>query len=71
MATPKKLKILVQTHEGIGHVNAALGLAEPLRDRGHEIVFVSTEAVRNLIENRGFAACEYLKVIFNGNYVDK
>ena len=40
--------------EGVGHVNACIGLAEPLRDRGHKIIFVVDNAFKGQLIKYGF-----------------
>jgi len=50
----KKLTILFVPVEGVGHVNACIGLAECLRDRGHKIVFVIDHSFKGKLINYGF-----------------
>ena len=50
----KKLKLIFNSFEGTGHFNAALGLAQILAKRGHEIVFVINESLAKQIESYGF-----------------
>jgi hypothetical protein len=50
----KKLTILFAPVEGVGHVNACIGLAESLRDRGHKIVFAIDESFKGKLINYGF-----------------
>ena len=50
----KKLTILVAPMEGVGHVNATIGIAEALRDRGHRIVYVVLNSFEGKLKKYGF-----------------
>ena len=50
----KKLTILVAPMEGVGHVNATIGIAEALRDRGHRIVYVIASSYEGKLKKYGF-----------------
>jgi len=50
----KKLTILVAPMEGVGHVNACIGLAEVLQSRGHRIVFVADQSFTGKLSSYGF-----------------
>ena len=50
----KKLTVLVTPVEGVGHVNASVGIAERLRDRGHRIIFFADSSVKPLVLQYGF-----------------
>jgi len=50
----KKLTILFYPVSGVGHVNACIGLAECLRDRGHEIVFAVDQSWKGKLIGYGF-----------------
>ena len=50
----KNLTILVVSMEGVGHVNACIGLAERLRDRGHKIVFTVDKTYEGKLVRYGF-----------------
>ena len=49
-----KLTILFAPMDGVGHVNACIGLAEPLQSRGHKIIFVVEEAYKGKLAQYGF-----------------
>ena len=40
--------------EGVGHVNATIGIAEALRDRGHRIVYVVSKSFEGKLKKYGF-----------------
>jgi hypothetical protein len=50
----KNLTILFVPVEGVGHVNACIGLAECLRDRGHKIVFIVDKTFEGKLVRYGF-----------------
>ncbi|CAG2170231.1 unnamed protein product [Oppiella nova] len=50
----KRLTILVAPMEGVGHVNACIGLAQVLQSRGHRIVFVADQSFEGLLSPYGF-----------------
>jgi zeaxanthin glucosyltransferase len=47
-------RIAILPHAATGHLNSAIAVAWRLRDRGHEIVFVQVEDLRQEIERCGF-----------------
>lgn len=49
------MRILVATTPGWGHVTPVLPLAAVLRDRGHELVWVTAADAARSLEQRGFA----------------
>ena len=50
----KKLTILIAPVEGVGHVNACIGLAEVLLSRGHKIIFVTSKEWKGKLAKYGF-----------------
>ena len=40
--------------EGVGHVNATIGIAEALKDRGHRIVYVVLNSFEGKLKKYGF-----------------
>ncbi|OTF82765.1 hypothetical protein BLA29_015043, partial [Euroglyphus maynei] len=40
--------------DGVGHINACVGLAQPLKKRGHEIIFLTNEFFSGNYEKFGF-----------------
>ena len=50
----KKLTILFAPIDGFGHVNACIGVAEVLRDRGHRIVFIINKSWKGKLTKYGF-----------------
>lgn len=50
----RKLTILFAPMEGVGHVNACIGLAEALHSRGHKIVFVVVQEFKGKLSSYGF-----------------
>ena len=50
----KKLTILFTPVDAVGHVNACIGLAERLRDRGHKIVFAVSKTWKEILTDYGF-----------------
>ncbi|XP_054158199.1 NDP-glycosyltransferase YjiC-like [Oppia nitens] len=50
----KKLNILVSVMEGVGHVNACIGLAQVLQKRGHRLTFIVDRAFRGQLAQYGF-----------------
>lgn len=51
---PKKLTVLVVPMEGMGHVNATLGVSQALKDRGHRVVYVITKPYEGQLVKYGF-----------------
>ena len=49
----KKLTVLFSPLDGWGHVNAGLGLAQELRERGHRIVFAVDAAFKDKLKPFG------------------
>ena len=62
----QKLTILFAPMDGVGHVNACIGVAERLRDRGHKIVFAIGIGWKGKLEKEGFI--EELLVDPNNNF---
>ena len=50
----KMLSKMFVTIDAVGHVNACIGLAERLRDRGHKITFVVPKNWKGKLVNYGF-----------------
>jgi len=50
----QKLKILFAPVDAVGHVNACIGIAEILRDKGHRIVFALSDNWRGKLNVYGF-----------------
>ena len=50
----KSLTILVTPMEGVGHVNACVGIAQCLKSRGHRIVFVVEKSYESRLLSYGF-----------------
>ena len=50
----KMLTILFSAVDGVGHVNACIGLAEVLHKRGHKIVFVVGKEFEGKLTSFGF-----------------
>ena len=53
-AMRQKLTILFAPPDGVGHVNACIGIGEVLRDRGHRIVFAVCDIWKNKLVKYGF-----------------
>jgi UDP:flavonoid glycosyltransferase YjiC (YdhE family) len=51
---PERLTILFAPIDAVGHVNACIGIAEVLRDRGHRIVFAISDNWREKLKVYGF-----------------
>ena len=51
---PKLLKIFVYAVDGIGHLNACVGVAQALAQRGHSITFLVNEGFKGQFEKYGF-----------------
>jgi UDP:flavonoid glycosyltransferase YjiC (YdhE family) len=51
---PEHLTILFAPVDAVGHVNACIGIAEVLRDRGHRIVFAISDNWREKLKVFGF-----------------
>jgi UDP:flavonoid glycosyltransferase YjiC (YdhE family) len=58
----KKLTILFTPVDAMGHFNASMGVAAPLRDRGHKVIFAVPPGMRNKLTAQGFEEEPY----FNG-----
>lgn len=54
------LKIFFHSYDGVGHVNACLGVARALEKRGHSIVFAVTYKTKPLFEGSASFVVEYL-----------
>jgi len=54
MSFSQKLTILFAPIHGVGHVNACLGIAEKLRDRGHKVVFATPNDWKGNFEPQKF-----------------
>jgi UDP:flavonoid glycosyltransferase YjiC (YdhE family) len=50
----ESLKILFIPIDGIGHVNACIGIAEVLKERGHRIIFAINESWNGKLVKYGF-----------------
>jgi UDP:flavonoid glycosyltransferase YjiC (YdhE family) len=50
----EKYTFLFAPLDGVGHVNACLGIAEQLRDRGHRVVFATPMSWKGKLEQQGF-----------------
>ena len=50
----EKLKILFAPLDGYGHVYACIGLAQPLRERGHEVIFATPNGWKGKLVELGF-----------------
>ncbi|XP_054156260.1 NDP-glycosyltransferase YjiC-like [Oppia nitens] len=51
---PVDLNILVSVMDGVGHVNACIGLAQVLQKRGHRLTFVMEKAYKGQLAEFGF-----------------
>ena len=51
---PRKLTILVAPMFGVGHVNATIGIAECLKERGHRVVYVLDQSFEGQLIKYGF-----------------
>jgi hypothetical protein len=51
---PEKLTILFAPIDAVGHVNASIGLAEVLKERGHRIVFAINHSWNGKLKKYGF-----------------
>jgi hypothetical protein len=51
---PERLTILFAPIDAVGHVNACIGIAQVLRDRGHRIVFAISDNWREKLKIYGF-----------------
>jgi len=49
-----KLTILFVPIDAVGHFNACIGIAQPLRDRGHNVVFAVPDNWKNKLAAQGF-----------------
>lgn len=49
----RKLTILAHAYDGVGHVNAVIGLVKQFQQRGHQVVFVATRKVQANVESQG------------------
>jgi UDP:flavonoid glycosyltransferase YjiC (YdhE family) len=50
----KFLTILFVPIDGIGHVNACIGIAEALKERGHKIIFAISKSWNEKLVKYGF-----------------
>lgn len=50
----RKLKILVAPMFGVGHVNATIGIAQSLKERGHQVVYVLDQSFEGQLVKYGF-----------------
>ena len=48
------MKFMFHSIEGTGHLNACIGFAQVLKERGHDIVFVINETLTKNVENFGY-----------------
>ena len=51
---PKKFKFMFYCVEGTGHLNACIGFAQILTERGHETVFAINESWEPIVKKFGF-----------------
>lgn len=65
----QKLTILFAPPDGVGHVNACIGIGEVLRDRGHRIVFAVCDIWKNKLAKYGFEE-EICRVAENEDDID-
>ncbi|KAH9416527.1 hypothetical protein DERP_009890 [Dermatophagoides pteronyssinus] len=54
MVNDQRLKIFFLAVDGVGHVNACVGLAQPLKKRGHDVIFLTNEFFAGTYEKYGF-----------------
>ncbi|KAH9416529.1 hypothetical protein DERP_009892 [Dermatophagoides pteronyssinus] len=54
MVNDQRLKIFFTAVDGVGHINACVGLAQPLKKRGHEVIFLTNEFFAGTYEKYGF-----------------
>ena len=54
MPEQKKLKLMLHSLEGTGHLHACIGFGQILRQRGHEVIFAINEALVSKVETFGF-----------------
>jgi len=54
-----KFTILFSTIDGVGHLNACIGIGEVLRDRGHTVVFTTPIRWKGQLEALGFQEAVY------------
>ncbi len=66
---PEHLTILFAPVDAVGHVNACIGIAEVLRDRGHRIVFAISDNWREKLKVFGFEE-ELIELSKNGAIED-
>lgn len=52
--TSETLKIFFYAIDGTGHINACVGLAQPLAKRGHKIYFLLNDAFKGQFAKFGF-----------------
>src|SRR6218665_993379 len=50
----KPLKIFVHSMDGLGHLNACIGMAQTLKQRGHRVIFVINSPFAGQLEKYGF-----------------
>jgi len=51
---PEKLTILFAPVDAVGHVNACIGIAEVLKERGHRIIFAINDSWGGKLKKYGF-----------------
>jgi len=56
---PKILTFLIAPMEGVGHVNACIGIGQQLLVRGHKVVFATSNSWRGKLEPLGFTEAYY------------
>nr|XP_027206194.1 uncharacterized protein LOC113799704 [Dermatophagoides pteronyssinus] len=54
MVNDQRLKIFFIAVDGVGHVNACVGLAQPLKKRGHDVIFLTNDFFAGTYEKYGF-----------------
>lgn len=59
----KSLTIMMAPLDGYGHVNACMGLADILRNRGHDIVFVVERCWKGKLQKYGFREELFGKIV--------
>src|SRR5699024_11115496 len=52
--SPKPLKIFFYSMDGLGHLNACIGMAQALAKRGHSIHFMLNEVFQGNVRKFGF-----------------
>ena len=56
------MNIVFFSLEGVGHMNACIGIAQVLKDAGHRVQFIISEQWRGRIARYG--KCDQLNLIF-------